>query len=617
MTIAKWLSLKILPASVCVCLSPWAVSAQSVTTFGALNLIVTISGQIGQDSPFGAGIIFGHEKDAFYIVTANHVVRSGNRAATGLEIRVNSSRNTAVKTVSLLKFDADLDIAVLRVDGLAAKGVDACKPRLDRLSKSIVNRGDGVYAVGNPNGEGWFLPVRPDQVNEKIGDAIRFESTVISIGNSGGALLDGEGDLVGMVQKDQPPTGRALDIQKVLTILKQWNYPVQLRVHGNEDRLPLLAAAEDLDIPEVQSLLHEPCTDVNAKDDNGITALHEALGIIRRYSVSRARIRQIKALPEVVGTLLDAGADPNASTRSGETPLLVAAFSGNTKMVSLLLARGAKVDSRNSGELLIAAASRGSVDLVKLFTGLGADVNSVDTRGESALYHAVQADGRMDGAAALEFLLGAGAVVDLKSIHEAISRRDEKALRLLLAAHGPVDFSKMDGWYNGLNNFFDSRPESRPMAALLLAAGARPGQEHLNMAVELGWTDIVAAMIKANISVGGAAKSGGDGILQKAIVGHHPEIVRLLLEAGADPNVPGPPYSMGAYGSYWAPLCMALVRDTPPDLGLAALLVAHGANVNVVDLEGRSILEKAITQKRPGVVEFLIKAGARRTSPAK
>jgi ankyrin repeat protein len=135
--------------------------------------------------------------------------------------------------------------------------------------------------------------------------------------------------------------------------------------------------------------------------------------------------------------------------------------------------------------------------------------------------------------------------------------------------------------------------------------------------VDLGWADVVAALIKAGVGVEGAATGGGTGVLQKAIVRHQPEIVRILLEAGANPNIPGPPYRAGDYGSYWAPLWMALVRETPPDLSLAALLIAHGANVNVVDSEGRSILQTAIAQNRPGVVELLVKSGAKRTSPPK
>jgi ankyrin repeat protein len=42
--------------------------------------------------------------------------------------------------------------------------------------------------------------------------------------------------------------------------------------------------------------------------------------------------------------LLDAGADPNARSASGGTPLHTAAFTGNVPVVQLLLAAGADPD---------------------------------------------------------------------------------------------------------------------------------------------------------------------------------------------------------------------------------------------------------------------------------
>jgi hypothetical protein len=48
-----------------------------------------------------------------------------------------------------------------------------------------------------------------------------------------------------------------------------------------------------------------------------------------------------KNQPAAVAALLDAGANPNATSQGGETPLMMAAGYGQTAIVKMLLARGA------------------------------------------------------------------------------------------------------------------------------------------------------------------------------------------------------------------------------------------------------------------------------------
>ena len=52
--------------------------------------------------------------------------------------------------------------------------------------------------------------------------------------------------------------------------------------------------------------------------------------------------------PQLVRKLLDAGADPNAKSASGGTPLHTAAFTGDGAILDLLLARGADASIKNA-----------------------------------------------------------------------------------------------------------------------------------------------------------------------------------------------------------------------------------------------------------------------------
>jgi ankyrin repeat protein len=71
-----------------------------------------------------------------------------------------------------------------------------------------------------------------------------------------------------------------------------------------------------------------------ASKNGGFTALHSAIaddeGLVTK---------------DIVRMLLDAGADPNARSASGGTPLHTAAFTGNIPVIDMLLAAGASPDA--------------------------------------------------------------------------------------------------------------------------------------------------------------------------------------------------------------------------------------------------------------------------------
>lgn len=79
--------------------------------------------------------------------------------------------------------------------------------------------------------------------------------------------------------------------------------------------------------------------------------------------------------------------DVNARDGDGSTPLMKAAYIGNSYFVETLLRHGAEVNARNGNGInaLMAAVYAGRPDIARMLIEHGADVNVRDERGNIAL----------------------------------------------------------------------------------------------------------------------------------------------------------------------------------------------------------------------------------------
>jgi hypothetical protein len=102
------------------------------------------------------------------------------------------------RSVSVVKYDIDLDIAVLKID--------CCKKLspIKIVEDDSIQYGDRVYAVGNMSNYGLSItsgivsiPYVNVSFEDKIRSVIQCDLT-ISDGNSGGALVDNNGRLLGL-----------------------------------------------------------------------------------------------------------------------------------------------------------------------------------------------------------------------------------------------------------------------------------------------------------------------------------------------------------------------------------------------------------------------------------
>ena len=142
-------------------------------------------------------------------------------------------------------------------------------------------------------------------------------------------------------------------------------------------RTPLMTAIALADAPRVSALLASKA-DPNAKDANGVRAIHYAAG---------------EPDSAILRTLILGGADINAKGRAGKTPIMEAARLGLFQNVKILAEAGADLEARDDLERNVvmfgAMAKHGSVDVVKYLLENGAPDFTFTSKGETPLFLAI------------------------------------------------------------------------------------------------------------------------------------------------------------------------------------------------------------------------------------
>jgi hypothetical protein len=137
----------------------------------------------GQPMSLGSGFFVGDG----LIATNVHVLRG---ASSGQGRRVGLDRTYPVNSV--VAADASADLAVLKVPGFAAPPL-----KIDQSEDIAV--GDAIYAVGNPEGlEGTFSQGIVSGIRTIGADKLIQITAPISPGSSGGPVINGRGEVVGV-----------------------------------------------------------------------------------------------------------------------------------------------------------------------------------------------------------------------------------------------------------------------------------------------------------------------------------------------------------------------------------------------------------------------------------
>ena len=331
---------------------------------------------------------------------------------------------------------------------------------------------------------------------------------------------------------------------------------------------PLADAARRADWGAVRALV-EQGADVTVRQGDGATALHWAA-----YWDEA----------DLADLLIRAGADVNAANDLGVTPLWAASENGSAPMVRRLLDAGADPDAPLlSGETpLMTAARVGAADIASQLLHAGAGVDATGARSQTALMWAVA----QRHPQVVEALVAHGADVNARSdVWTEVVKTTPEPWNPEYVAEIP------QGGYTPL--LFAARVGDLASAKLLVAAGA-----DVNDAAPYGTSATVVAAhsghgaVAAYLLEQGAdpnAAGAGYTALHTAILHKDAALVRALLDHGADPGAPvrsSTPVRRDAVDFYLHPSYVGATpfwlaaRFNAPDI--MRLLIERGADPLVV-----------------------------------
>ena len=224
---------------------------------------------------------------------------------------------------------------------------------------------------------------------------------------------------------------------------------------------------------------------------------------------------------DVVRMLLDRGADVNAQeTQQGQTAMMWAAAEGHTEVVRVLIERGTDVRARSKTGYapILFAARTGDLNLIRLLLDAGANMNEEAADGTTAL---VVATVRSHTTLA-EFLLAEGADPNkgpgftplhwaagnwsnFDTVADATARADNNEWSALEGLRGPT---------------------KRKFVTLLLDHGANPNARAKGTPPRYGAGPARGGVLAGATPFFIAARAGD------------PDVMRLLVAAGADPLLP-------------------------------------------------------------------------------
>jgi ankyrin repeat protein len=323
--------------------------------------------------------------------------------------------------------------------------------------------------------------------------------------------------------------------------------------------------------------------------------------------------------PQIIGPLLDAGANVNVSRPDGITPLALCAGSAPVSIVERLIAAGAAVDKPDAqGQTpLMWAAAKGRLDNIRVLIAHGAQVNRQTLKGFTPLFFALKSGEPRAPVAILE----AGGDPD----HLAADGTSAVQLSLYqkdyaFAAHmieRGADLTAFDR--NGNTLLHAAVLANQPtLVRMLLARGANPNaltgpskvelryevnyrsddyrvppKPPLLLAAENGFADVMRLLADAGADISYRCEDGRS-IVHAAATSGRVAALDLALQLLPDPNV------KDAHGQ--TPMHLLVQGEAAPETeAMMKLLAGKGARIDIPNRAGRTaadLVQDALTGVR-------------------
>ena len=374
---------------------------------------------------------------------------------------------------------------------------------------------------------------------------------------------------------------------------------------------PLALACSNASAAMVRQLL-DAGADANAADPNGDTPLMIAARteggtnvvklLLERGAAVNARDKIVEQTalmwavranqPESVRLLLGAGAEVNVATRVGKTPARRPPNAGGGSHGKGIVRggwpdRGVQDPTPGAMTALLYAARDGRLDIARMLVAAHSDVNQAEANKVTPLLIALA----NEHLAVAHFLIGQGA---------DINAADYWGRTPLWTA---LDVRDLD--YDRAGEQHSDRAGGMEMIQSLLNRGA-------NVNARIAEVPPIRRWVLPISDISWVDFTGETAFLRAALAGDI-TVMRLLLAHGADPNIPtfsNTTALMAAAGVNWS-VGQTYTESKQNLMEAVKLCLEKGADVNGVNTMGFTALTGAVNRASDDMVEFLVSHGAR------
>ncbi|XP_012907869.2 ankyrin repeat and KH domain-containing protein 1 isoform X9 [Mustela putorius furo] len=304
--------------------------------------------------------------------------------------------------------------------------------------------------------------------------------------------------------------------------------------------------------------------------------------------------------------------DIDAHTESNhDTALTLACAGGHEELVSVLIARDAKIEHRDKKGFtpLILAATAGHVGVVEILLDKGGDIEAQSERTKDTPLSLACSGGRQE---VVDLLLARGAnkehrnVSDYTPLSLAASGGYVNIIKILLNAGAEIN--SRTGSKLGISPLMLAAMNGHvPAVKLLLDMGSDINAQietnrntALTLACFQGRAEVVSLLLDRKANVEHRAKTGLTPLMEAAS-GGYAEVGRVLLDKGADVNAPPVPSSRDT--------ALTIAADKG-HYKFCELLINRGAHIDVRNKKGNTPLWLASSGGHFDVVQLLVQAGA-------